>query len=75
MEFDIDYQVNGDYLYVLILWPEVQDLMRYDWFRSECRLHQAFDDQEHLDSAYFVPLKRIMELLPLKRNIDLPKPD
>lgn len=51
-----------DELYILIKWPFVQDLMTYEWFRSECILHQAFDDQEHLDSAYFIPLKRIYEI-------------
>ncbi|MFC0515163.1 hypothetical protein ACFFGT_13170 [Mucilaginibacter angelicae] len=50
-----------DDLYVLIRWPFVQDLMEADWFRSECVLYQAFDDQEHLDSAYFVPLNRLYE--------------
>lgn len=50
-----------DELYVLVKWPFVQDLMEEVWFRSECVLYQAFDDQEHLDSAYFVPLNRIYE--------------
>src|SRR5579872_4440541 len=43
-------------LYLLVRWPWVQELMEYEWFRQECYLHQAFDDQDHLDSAYFVPL-------------------
>jgi hypothetical protein len=51
-----------DELYILVKWPFVQDLMEYDWFRSECLLHQAFEEQEYLDSAYFVPLKRIYEV-------------
>jgi len=50
-----------DELYVLVRWPFVQDLMEADWFRSECVLYQAFDEQEHLDSAYFVPLNRLYE--------------
>ena len=49
-------------VYVLVHWPWVQDLMEYPWFRQECILYQAFDDQEHLDSAYFVPIERIIEL-------------
>lgn len=53
---------STDYLYVLVLWPSVQELMDYDWFRAECMLYFAFDDQAHLDSAYFVPLKRIQEI-------------
>ena len=48
--------------YVLIVWPWVQELMEYPWFRKECYLMQGFDDQEHFDSAYFVPKKRIDEL-------------
>jgi hypothetical protein len=51
-----------DELYVLIKWPFVQDLMEYSWFRLECILYQAFEEQEYLDSAYFVPLKRIYEV-------------
>lgn len=49
-------------MYVLIKWPWVQNLMEHPWFRHECILHQAFDDQEYLDSAYFVPIERIKEL-------------
>lgn len=48
-------------LYVLVKWPFVQQLMEADWFRSECILYQAFDDQEHVDSAYFVPLNRLYQ--------------
>ena len=51
-----------DELYVLVKWPFVQDLMGYEWFRKECYLHNAFHDQEYLDSAYFVPITRIMEI-------------
>jgi len=53
---------STDSLYVLVLWPEVQELMEYEWFRPECYLHQAFDDQEYHDSAYFVPLDRMMDI-------------
>jgi len=49
-------------LYALIQWPWVQDLMEYEWFRPECHLHQVFTDQEYLDSAYFVPITRIIEI-------------
>ena len=56
-------EVNDiDSLYVLVLWPEVQELMEYDWFRKECILYNAFDDQEYLSSAYFVPYTRILEI-------------
>jgi hypothetical protein len=54
--------VTKAYLYVLVIWPEVQELMEFEWFREECILYQAFDEQKHLSSAYFVPLKRIIEL-------------
>lgn len=48
--------------YVLIEWPQVQDLMEYDWFREECYLLQAAPWQDHIDSAYFVPKDRLDEL-------------
>jgi hypothetical protein len=51
-----------DLCYVLVLWPEVQELMDYKWFRAECILYQAFDDQKYLSSAYFIPLRRIIEI-------------
>ncbi|WP_462265122.1 hypothetical protein [Mucilaginibacter sp.] len=51
-----------DDLYVLVRWPEVQELMEHNWFRSECLLYNPFDDQVYLDSAYFVPAVRLAEL-------------
>lgn len=56
-------------LYVLVRWPWVQELMEYDWFRQECLLHQAFDDQEYLSSAYFVPATRLMEIEDSKTGV------
>jgi len=53
---------STDDLYVLIRWPFVQDLMDYDWFREESILYQAFEDQEYLDSSYFVPVTRLHEI-------------
>ena len=47
--------------YILIPWPDVQDLMVEEWFRKECYLCQSFEDQEHFDSAYFVPKGRVNE--------------
>jgi len=47
--------------YILIPWPDVQDLMGKEWFRKECYLCQSFEDQEHFDSAYFVPKSRVNE--------------
>tara|TARA_Y100001938_G_C7851951_1_gene311250 strand:- start:62 stop:433 length:372 start_codon:yes stop_codon:yes gene_type:complete len=44
--------------YILILWPEVQEYMEEEWFNKEAILYQAIrDEQEHLDSAYFIPEK------------------
>lgn len=48
--------------YTLVLWPRVQSLMYYDWFKKECYLCQAFEGQKYYDSAYFVPTKRLKEL-------------
>ena len=47
--------------YILVLWPESQMFMEMDWFRSEAYLCQAFEDQEHHDSAYFIPKERYEE--------------
>jgi hypothetical protein len=56
------FPVTKAYLYVLVVWPEVQELMEYEWFRPECILYQAVSEQQYFDSAYFVPLKRIIEI-------------
>lgn len=48
--------------YILVTWPESQELMEKEWF-DECIL---MNDENHLDdigsSAYFVPKERIEEL-------------
>lgn len=54
--------ISPDSIYILVQWPDVQDLMEYDWFRPECYLHNAMENQEYLDSAYFVPLARLREI-------------
>jgi hypothetical protein len=54
--------VTKPYLYVLVIWPEVQELMEFEWFREECTLYQAPYGQKYLSSAYFVPLRRIIEI-------------
>ncbi len=48
--------------YVLVQWPEVRDLMAYSWFDAECYLINPLEDQEHYNSAYFVPKHRLTEL-------------
>jgi len=55
-------ETTPDELYKIVQWPDVQDLMEYDWFRSESILYQPFEDQVYLDSAYFVPLQRLFEI-------------
>jgi len=45
-------------IYVLVQWPESQNYMEENWFYEEAILYQANKYQEHLDSAYFIPLKR-----------------
>lgn len=47
--------------YILIKWPESQEYMEYPWFRQEAYLLSAFEDQEHHDSAYFIPEERVIE--------------
>ena len=48
--------------YILVPWPESQDYMEYSWFRKEAILYQAMDEQEYLDSAYFIPEHRLEEI-------------
>jgi len=43
--------------YILVTWPESQELMDKDWF-DECVLANIEDES----SAYFVPKSRINEL-------------
>ena len=48
-----------DMMYVLVLWPEVQALMEYEWFEPECLLYVALPGQYPLESAYFIPFYRL----------------
>ena len=48
--------------YILVPWPESQDFMGQPWFRKEAILYQSMDEQEYLDSAYFIPEYRIEEI-------------
>lgn len=48
-----------DYDYVLVQWPETQVLMDYDWFDKETSLA---DFNKFGSSAYFIPLKRWLEI-------------
>ena len=44
--------------YIVITWPEVQELMEEDWFNEEAILDSS---GKFGSSAYFVPLKRIIK--------------
>jgi hypothetical protein len=61
-ELTIIKETPAESVYILILWPMVQDLMEYTWFRKECILYNAFEEQEYHDSAYFVPIQRMLEV-------------
>lgn len=50
-------------IYVLIEWPYVHDLMSQEWFHSECILYENAEHQQHLASAYFVPLLRFADAM------------
>jgi hypothetical protein len=54
-------ETPADSLYALVQWPWVQELMEYKWFKQECILYNATDEQQYLDSSYFVPVKRMHE--------------
>jgi len=43
-------------LYVLIVWPDSQELMEEDWFEEEAILET---EGKFGSSAYFIPYKRI----------------
>ena len=59
--------------FVVVDWPESQDLMGYDWFTTECHL---INDNRGLDqygsSAYFVPTQRYEEHL--RTVMPMPRP-
>ena len=44
--------------YIVIIWPDVQELMEEDWFDEEAILDSS---GKFGSSAYFVPLKRIIK--------------
>lgn len=44
---------NEDSMYILVMWPEVQELMDEDWFVDEAIL------SINHDSSYFIPIKRL----------------
>ena len=44
--------------YIVIIWPDIQELMEEDWFDEEAILDSS---GKFGSSAYFVPLKRIIK--------------
>ena len=62
MSFSFSNPVIIDELYALVLDPELQGLTEYDWFRSECVIFKEFADHPYLSTAYFVPLRRLIEI-------------
>jgi hypothetical protein len=46
-----------DSAYVVVTWPDVQELMEEEWFEAEAILDV---DCKFGDSAYFIPLKRAL---------------
>lgn len=51
--------IKGDDCYVLVRWPESQNLMEETWFRDEAIFALGSEDITG-SSAYFIPLKRII---------------
>lgn len=45
--------------YILVQWPESQDLMEYDWFQEEAILDNS---ENAISSSYFIPEERIIEV-------------
>ena len=52
---DNDYKEG----YKLVVFPDVQQYMEEDWFRTESFLAESMEEESHVDSAYFIPLKYI----------------
>jgi hypothetical protein len=50
----LDLTANG---YVVIQWPESQELMEKEWFKEEAILDV---ESKFGNSAYFIPIKRIL---------------
>ena len=49
-------------LYLSVHWPWVEGLMRHEWFQRDCYMVKAFEGQDYLDSTYFVPITRILQI-------------
>ena len=51
-------------LYTIVTWTDdVQELMNYGWFESECHLiNDEIGLEKYGSSAYFVPIERLKEI-------------
>jgi len=54
-----------DFTYVLVKWPETQELMDLDWFDKETSLA---DFSKFGSSAYFIPQLRWLEVQEDRKN-------
>ena len=52
-------KLNATWVYVLVKWPESQELMEYKWFNEEASLA---DSEKFGSSAYFIPIIRWNEI-------------
>jgi len=50
--------IDIDSVYVLVPWPDVQELMDKDWFKDEAILDV---DAKFGSSEYFIPMKRLID--------------
>ena len=48
--------------YVVVQWPESQELMDKDWFDECVLLNHEKEIQDYGSSAYLVPVERLKEL-------------
>ena len=53
--------IDKSRLYVLVHWPESQDLMDYDWFENEAILGES--------SSYFIPYERYTSIVIPDNNV------
>ena len=49
-------------VYVLVKWPQSQLIMDEEWFGRECHLADMNVDPEVGNSAYFIPVQRMVDL-------------
>lgn len=54
--------------YVLVNWPDSQEYMEESWFGDEAILALGSEEKTG-SSAYFIPLQRYIETLPVKDRI------